>query len=64
MIKEIRIEMTGPGRGKVIVDGQEMHGVVGVNFSTRVGQANVVTLEVLARTVTVTGECKVKTKSA
>jgi len=59
MSKEIRIEMTGHGRGTVFSNGVELKDVQSVSFRFEAGGVNVVTVELFAQLVTVTGPADV-----
>lgn len=54
-MRNFRIEITGPGRGKIFIDDVEIGGVRAVSFSSRVNEANVVHLEVFAATLNFVG---------
>jgi hypothetical protein len=55
---EIRIEMTGAGKGKVWVNGEEVKGVRRIEFTAGVGEINTVTIKLAAHRVTVTAPIK------
>jgi hypothetical protein len=55
---EVRIEMTGPGRGKVFVDGQELR-CSEVAFHAKVDSPNTVAVRLLTSKITVTGPAQV-----
>jgi hypothetical protein len=39
-LQEVKIVMTGPGRGEVFLDGQKVDSVVSLNFNASVGCVN------------------------
>jgi len=59
MNDEIRIQMTGPCRGKVWVNGEEMTGVIAIEFSAGLDRINTVRLSLIAKTVIITGPAEV-----
>jgi hypothetical protein len=59
MNQDVRVEMTGPGRGRVFVDGEELKGVVGVAFSARVGEMNRLTIDLLTMNMEISGQMMV-----
>lgn len=60
-MSQVRIELTGPGRGKVFVDGVELPGVRAIDLSAGIDRANLVILELIPETVEVTAlDCEVK----
>lgn len=63
-MSEVLIEMTGHGRGKVIVDGQELAGVLSIHFSSGVNETNKVTVTLIPRVVKITGMADVAEKHA
>jgi hypothetical protein len=58
-MSHVRIVMTGHARGEVFIDGVKAEGVVAVTFSSRIEQANLLTLEMLAAQVEVEGPATV-----
>lgn len=50
-MSQVKIEMTGHGRGRVWVDGREMEHVRAVRFESEAHCANTVTLEFYADAV-------------
>ncbi len=54
---DIRIEMTGHGRGKVFLDGAEVKGLTMVSFEATPGKVNRVRLGLASQRVTITGQC-------
>jgi hypothetical protein len=64
MHNQIRIEMTGPGRGKVLVDGVEVPYVARVEFIASAGEpkANTVRLDLLAKDVLIEAPATLETR--
>lgn len=61
MIKDVRIVMTGPGRGEVFIEGEKLTGVRSVRVETAVNKANLVTIGLLSQRVTFEGLADVST---
>lgn len=53
---KFRIVMTGPGKGEVYRNGERIERVVGVSFTARAMETNVVTLEFAASEIEI--ECE------
>lgn len=58
--KYARIELTGPGAGRVFLEGREVVGVTALSLHAQVERPNVLTLSILVREVTVTGPVEVE----
>lgn len=58
-MKEIRIEMTSHGRGKVFADGQELHGITVIKFESEPHGLNRVTLTFIPKVVVITGPVRI-----
>jgi hypothetical protein len=56
---KFKIELTAPNRGKVWIDGQEMHGVKAISFSVAVDSTVEVNMTLGADEVSATGEIEV-----
>ncbi|MGW3847175.1 hypothetical protein [Streptomyces fagopyri] len=54
--RNVSINITGPGRGTVALDGQEIAGVQGITFGARLDELALVVLDVRVLTATVEGE--------
>lgn len=52
----VSINVTGPGRGKVALDGQEIAGVQGITFGARRDELSLVVLDVAVITGDISGE--------
>jgi hypothetical protein len=55
----VRIEMTGHGRGKVFLDDVEVKAVTAIDFSTQTGGLNELTLKLYVEGATITGPVEV-----
>lgn len=64
MEAEVRVVMTGHGRGEVFVNGEKLDGVRSVNLSAGINQENLVTLEIVATTVDISGNFYVATEKS
>lgn len=61
-LSEVEIMMTGHGRGTVKVGGTEIQNVRAIRFESSAGGVSLVTLEVIARTVRISGPVSLETK--
>lgn len=59
MHNKVEIVLTDHGRGHVYVDGEEVQGVVGIQFETGVNQTNRVSLTFLAKEVRILSDATV-----
>jgi hypothetical protein len=57
---DVEVRMDDHGRGRVFIDGQELHSVTHVSFGATVGERNTLRLEVLPRAFVVTGPAGVR----
>lgn len=60
MHHEVHIELTGHGRGKVIMDGTTVPMVTAIDVSAGVGKVNLVTITTIADQVKLSGPAKVR----
>lgn len=57
----IKVEMSEHGRGRVFIDGEEVEGVIALQFSTRANGKNVLLLELCADRLEISGPGEVET---
>lgn len=60
-LPKVLVKLTGPGRGTVVIDGQEIRGVVEVRVRAGVGCVNRLTMAMKVGEVEVEGEMEVTT---
>lgn len=58
----VEIIMAGHGRGTVLINGKEVPAVRAIRFESHAGGVNVVTLEIFAAMVNITGPVEMKTE--
>lgn len=58
---DVKIAMTGPGRGELFLDGQPVAGVVGFKLEADVDHVNRLTIRMLVKKVDVDGVADVTT---